>query len=418
MQARGRQSRQNRRLLKRTGIVLVSLLIVAAGYLGYRVWDTMAQIHSRSTPPPALDAEVLGGTPGTMIDSGPAMTAVATYSSNGAGRSEPISNATAYREMVSGIQTNNTESFTSGNASWLSQEGIAPPALVDVPDTVQVFLFMGVDARPGEPIDVGVRPDSLSVAAYDTATNSCRLLSIQRDSRVELPGYGLSKINHALAMGGIEYQKLVVEQFLGIPIDHYALIDFTGVAAVVDKIGGVDVVISDDPFTIGEYTFKPGPAHLSGSEALAYSRYRNGPDGDFGRIRRQHQIIGAALTKLSSSSAPSMAQLVPTTMDDLAAHFRTDLGVSDLTSLATDVIQHCSASRSADETIQGSASWFTDPIMNMELWYLTVDPEDRDRKVRWLVTGTLPGDGTPTAPSTPEAVLTPTYARRDDASRG
>ena len=101
-----------------------------------------------------------------------------------------------------------------------------------MPDTVTLFLLMGVDARPGEAIDIGVRPDSLSVAAYDSATNSCRLLSIQRDSRVELPGYGMSKINHALAVGGIPYEKLVVEQFLGIPIDHYALIDFTGVTAV------------------------------------------------------------------------------------------------------------------------------------------------------------------------------------------
>ena len=62
---------------------------------------------------------------------------------------------------------------------------------------------MGVDAREGEAIDGQVRPDSLMVVHLNPQSSACRILSIPRDTRTELPGYGLTKINHALAVGGI-----------------------------------------------------------------------------------------------------------------------------------------------------------------------------------------------------------------------
>ncbi|MGC4192974.1 MAG: LCP family protein [Thermomicrobiales bacterium] len=239
-----------------------------------------------------------------------------------------------------------------------------------------------------------------------------------RDSRVELPGYGLSKINHALAVGGIPYEKLVVEQFLGVKIDHYALIDFSGMETFIDKIGGVDIVITDDPFTIDGYTFKPGPIHLTGKEALAYARYRYGPDGDFGRIRRQHQVIAAAIDKLSSSSAPSMAKLVPDTLDSLAAHVRTDLSAGQLTDLGTDIIDHCSGGKAQDETIQGTVGTFQDPLLNMDLSYVIVDEADRDRKVHWLVTGEpLQGQPAATPSATPSAVLSDPVGKTQPTAR-
>ena len=119
--------------------------------------------------------------------------------------------------------------------------------LVATPDTAPVsagsltVLVMGVDARPGQPIDIQVRADALSVVHIDPETGICRMLSIPRDTRVMLPGYGYSKVNHALAIGGVPYQQLVVGQYLGIEIDHYGLIDFAGMAELVDAVGGVTV---------------------------------------------------------------------------------------------------------------------------------------------------------------------------------
>src|SRR5690606_5259958 len=87
----------------------------------------------------------------------------------------------------------------------LVSEPIGTPTLANVPAPIQkdsyAVLMMGVDARPGEAIDVGVRPDSLFVVYLDGSNGSCRVLSIPRDTRTTLPGYGQSKINHALAVG-------------------------------------------------------------------------------------------------------------------------------------------------------------------------------------------------------------------------
>ena len=67
------------------------------------------------------------------------------------------------------------------------------------------------------------------------------MLSIPRDTRTELPGYGQSKVNHALAVGGIPYEITVVENLLGMDLDHYGLIDFAGVTQLVDAVGGITV---------------------------------------------------------------------------------------------------------------------------------------------------------------------------------
>ncbi|MER3438248.1 MAG: hypothetical protein C4346_12050, partial [Chloroflexota bacterium] len=119
-----------------------------------------------------------------------------------------------------------------------------PLAAASASEAVTILL-MGVDARPGEAIDIGVRPDSLMVLRLNPETGSCRILSIPRDTRTELPGYGLTKVNHALAVGGIPYQKQVVELLLGIPIDHYVLVDFAGFETLVDAVGGITIDVPE-----------------------------------------------------------------------------------------------------------------------------------------------------------------------------
>lgn len=402
-----RKSSRTRRIVKRSLLAVAAVLVLISGYAGYRVWDTMSQLHSLSEPPPEVAAEVLGGTPGAMVDTGPALTAVATY--KGRERTnwtQPVSTIVA--DKGGNHSAVIPQSFMNeGSVARLAQNEVtsAPAAMTEVPDTVQTFLLMGVDARPGEAIDVGVRPDTLAVAAYDTATNTCRLLSIQPESRVDLPGYGQSRINNALAVGGIPYQQMVVEQFLGIHIDHYALIDFTGVTAVVDKIGGVDIVITDDPFTFEGYAFEPGEAHLDGTQALAFARYRLGPDGDLGSARRQQQIISSAVNKLSTQSTSNLAKLIPSTMDELTDHVRTDLGIGDLTDLGTSVVQHCSGGGGSDETIEGTVTTDHDPLVDADLSYLTVTDTERDQKVQWLVTGEGGTNDAPVPTGTPAAVL-------------
>lgn len=258
---------------------------------------------------------------------------------------------------------------------------LQPPTTVREDDAITI-LVMGVDARPGEPIDQGVRPDSLMVVRLNPDTGSCRVLALPRDTRVELPGYGLSKINHALAVGGIPYEQLVVEQYLGLAIDHYVLVDFTGFSELVDSVGGVDLDVPSG-FTASDGTvFQAGQQHMNGTQALAYSRFRGDADGDFGRIQRQQQLLQALMAKASDiSPVDAVTQLVPSLGDRL----RTDLGQSDMLSLAEQYGSSCTDDSVEFLHLDGSIATFDDPLLNLPLSYVVVDETELRRKVAELI---------------------------------
>ena len=169
------------------------------------------------------------------------------------------------------------------------------------------ILLMGIEdySTGGE----NGRTDTLMVATVDPDTKKVNLLSIPRDSRVEIVGKGIEdKITHAHAYGGTEMTINTVENFLNIPIDYYVKVNFEGFKEVIDEIGGITV---DVPFDFvahtdvpgGRATFTEGPMTLDGTEALAYARMRkDDPRGDFGRSDRQKQVIKAAMDEVSTAS--------------------------------------------------------------------------------------------------------------------
>lgn len=258
---------------------------------------------------------------------------------------------------------------------------LVPPTTLLSDDAITI-LVMGVDARPGEPIDESVRPDSLMVVRLNPDTGSCRVLAIPRDTRVELPGYGQSKVNHALAVGGIPYEQLVVEQYLGLAIDHYVLVDFTGFSELVDDVGGIDLTVPDG-FTASDGTvFQAGLQHMNGDQALSYSRFRGDADGDFGRIQRQQQLIQALMAKASDiSPVDAVTDLVPSLGDRL----RTDLGQNDMLSLAEQYGATCTDESVEFLHLDGSIATYDDPLLNMPLSYVVVDEAELRRKVAELV---------------------------------
>jgi len=242
---------------------------------------------------------------------------------------------------------------------------------------------MGVDARPGESIDIAVRPDALAVLHLDPVSGSCRLLAIPRDTRVELPGYGQSKINHALAVGGVPYQMQVVEGYLGIQLDHYGLIDFGGIVQLVDAVGGVTIEVPET-FTAEEVTFTAGTQALDGEEALVYARYRGGPDGDFGRVHRQQQILRALIAELSGLNVARAAnELLPA----MREHTRTDLNPAELVNLVTQYRDKCTEASAGMETLDGTTGTFPDPLLNLDLSYVIIDESEVRTKVAWLLGG-------------------------------
>jgi LCP family protein required for cell wall assembly len=252
-------------------------------------------------------------------------------------------------------------------------------------DGTVAILLMGVDARDGETIDIEVRPDSLAVVVLDSDTGSCRMLSIPRDTRVEMPGYGQSKINHALQVGGIPYQQLVVENVLGIEIDHYGLIDFAGVTRLVDAVGGITVV-NDEAFTIESATevfpFVMGTLDLNGEQALMYARYRGGPDGDFGRQERQQQVVRALLNK---GAGLDIVRAVPDVLSAVQGHVRTDLGATEMIDIGQQFRSSCTAETLETARLEGTIANEWDDLLQMELSFVLVDDADVRQKVEWLL---------------------------------
>lgn len=127
-------------------------------------------------------------------------------------------------------------------------------------------------------------------------------ISIMRDNWVDIPGYGASKINASLEVGGIPLVVRTVETLLGTHIDHTVMLDFEGFKVLTDGLGGIDVNVTL-PFTASfdtHHTFVAGVNHLDGEAALEFVRERYSfVDGDYQRVRDQQTFLRALLAKLS-----------------------------------------------------------------------------------------------------------------------
>lgn len=155
-------------------------------------------------------------------------------------------------------------------------------------------LMLGIDEREG---DKG-RSDTMIVITVNPEKKSMEMLSIPRDTRVEIVGKGMDdKINHAYAFGGVEMSMNTIEKYLDIPIDYYVRMNMEGFKEIVDAVGGI-TVNNDLDFSVSTTHFPEGEISLNGEEALKYSRMRKeDPRGDFGRQLRQRQIIQAVMKK-------------------------------------------------------------------------------------------------------------------------
>lgn len=195
------------------------------------------------------------------------------------------------------------------------------------------ILFMGSDKRPGE----NARADTLLVMRVDSSGKAIAQLSIPRDTLIDLPGYGQSKINAAYAYGGPALQIKAVERLTGLPINHYVELQFDGFPAIVNDLGGVDINVPgtiDSRYPKGlqwtEVHFDPGMQHMDGDRALVYVRVRYSDD-DFHRMARQQQFMQALQQKLASPmNIVRMPQIAP----DIISHMVTDMSTGDLLSLA------------------------------------------------------------------------------------
>jgi len=218
------------------------------------------------------------------------------------------------------------------------------------------ILVLGVDERSG---DQG-RSDTMFVVTIDETTKAVALLSVPRDTRVKIPGFGWDKINHAYANGGTALSQKAVENLLGIPIDYYVTIDFAGFYKIVDAVGGVDIDVEkrmyyEDPYDELVIDIQPGLQHMNGKTAIKYVRYRDS-EGDIGRIERQQKFIKAMFKQLVS---PSVITRIPSIIREVNSTLKTDLSSAEMLSLAK-LVNDAAKQGLATDTVPGKPAYIAD----------------------------------------------------------
>ena len=188
------------------------------------------------------------------------------------------------------------------------------------------------------------------LVTLDPLNKTAGMLSIPRDLWVEIPGFKHGKINTAyylgdaykLPGGGPGLAVKTVEQFLGVPINYYAQVDFGAFVRFVDELGGVKINVPE-PITVdllgsGSATkknLKPGVQVLPGEWALAYARNRYTKGGDFDRSRRQQQVIlGIRNRILDFNMLPTLISKAPQLYQELASGVHTNLSLEQVNRLA------------------------------------------------------------------------------------
>ena len=223
---------------------------------------------------------------------------------------------------------------------------LLPPALrpggMTAPVTV---LLLGVDivysaGRRGIKPDAASfngRSDTIMLARFDPINNQFAVLSIPRDTTVDIPGHGRQKINGANAIGGEKLACATVSRLVELNVDNYVVLNVHGLVELVDKLGGITVQIPKrmryhDRAAKLDIDLKAGCHNLSGEQAMGFVRFRHDALGDIGRVQRQeifmHAIMDKALKPESWAKLPELIKIGQ-------SHIKTNLTTPQIMQIVT-----------------------------------------------------------------------------------
>jgi LCP family protein required for cell wall assembly len=295
--------------------------------------------------------------------------------------------------------------------------GVTPTAEIPMPtpkpwngvDRITI-LAMGLDSRDWEaqPNKNVARSDTMIVMTMDPIAKTAAMLSIPRDLYVDIPGYGFDKINRAYFLaekdrrpgGGPALAMKTVEQLIGVPIDHYAVVDFNSFTTFVNTIDGIDVYIPFDNMIIdpvGDEEVKQlhfGWNHLTGSEALAFARTRSTEEGDVDRASRTQQVILAIRNKiLNLNMIPTLLAKAPDLFNQISGGIKTDL-------TETQIVQLAWAAKDIDfqnirSDVIDKSCWQAIETINSEDYLIPNLEAIREKRASLFSSDGIPGYATP-----------------------
>jgi LCP family protein required for cell wall assembly len=235
----------------------------------------------------------------------------------------------------------------------------AQPTEAGVEGDPVTFLLAGSDTRGVTPEGEapGGRSDAIMLARITADRKHAQIISIPRDSWVNIPGHGMNKINASYASDGPQLLVRTVEQLTGVRIDHFVAIDFEGLAEITDALGGVDVLVAETTTNRG-YTFEKGMNHITGKEVRWYLGQRHGlPGGDFDRVKRQQQFLKAIMDELISSETFSDLGRLDSSLRAVTRSVAVEDGLSN-----ADMLQLAYSMRGIQ---QDGVDYFTAPVLGI-----------------------------------------------------
>ena len=206
---------------------------------------------------------------------------------------------------------------------------------------VENFVLFGVDTKDIDGFDSG-RSDTIIIASINPMKKSLKLISIPRDTYVNVPGYGKTKINHAYAYGKEQLSIKTINSNFGLNLTEYATIDFSGLINIIDEVGGINLTISDEEmnFINNSINVKKKLTHsgnvlLNGEQALVHSRNRT-VGNDFTRASRQRDVIEALINKIATLDIDKILDLSDTFLKEV----RTNINITKYIGLLTSVVSN------------------------------------------------------------------------------
>jgi len=224
------------------------------------------------------------------------------------------------------------------------------------------------------------RADTIVFLSISPKTKDVLILSIPRDTRVEIPERGMDKINHAYAFGGKKLISETVSLFLDMPIHFYAIADFIGFVNIIDELGGIEIDVEKEMHYVDkagglDINLSPGKQILDGEKSLQYIRFRQDKLGDLGRIKRQQKLALAVIEKMMNFD--SIAK-IPQISEGMNEYIETDIKVQDAIALA-NLFKGTNQEKFNVETVQG------EPVYIKGVSYLEPDVEKVRQRVKSLV---------------------------------
>lgn len=252
-----------------------------------------------------------------------------------------------------------------------------PAEQIVMEDTVVNILLIGQDRRPGQKRQ---RSDAMILCTVNTETKTLTMTSFLRDTYVKLPAYNgknysNNRLNVPYAIGGMEMLDECLKLNFGIEVDHNIEVDFSGFESVIEAMGGVDIELTRSEARHLGGGLKEGVNHLSGEQALEYSRIRK-LDNDFVRTNRQRKVLSALLEQVKQLGMAELLDLAET----LLPMITTDMENSDIVKYVTDFFPILSELQIVTQSVPADGEFYYASINGMSV--LVPDMEKINEKLK------------------------------------